>query len=79
LSGTKCTAAGIAELPQLRQLRVLKLIRLNLGTDVLARIGKATGLQELRLAGNNLTDASLRALSGLSTIRKLDLRENQLT
>lgn len=74
------TAAGVAELAKLRNLRVLELTDLGIEDAWLAALKPLTELRKLDLDGcYRVTDAGLVHLSGMAHLRELRLHNTKVT
>ncbi|MDR3637102.1 MAG: leucine-rich repeat domain-containing protein [Isosphaeraceae bacterium] len=85
------SALGLADLKRLPELKVLDLGRIEdkaspivapppkFSDNDLVRLEPLTGLRELNLSGNRITDAGLVHLSGLTDLEVLDLEETDVT
>lgn len=79
LNTNQFTAAALANISNLRELRVLDIRNNKLGDECLKYLGAVSSLQELSISKNNITDAGIPYLAQLSNIFYLDLTTNQVS
>jgi Leucine-rich repeat (LRR) protein len=78
-TGGRVTNEGLAGLPKLTSLRVLKLDGTKVSDAGCQQIGQLASLEELTLTGGSITDVGIEFLRGLTQLRVLWLWNTKLT
>lgn len=79
LNSNKFTSGALANIGNLKELRVLDIRNNSLGDECLKHLAVLSTLQELSISKNAITDAAMPYLAQLTNLFYLDLTTNQIS